>query len=270
MFAAKAGAKKVIGVECASIYHQAREIVKANGFADVIEIVNGKVEEIELPDGIKKVDIIISEWMGYFLLYESMLDTVLFARDKWLAEGGMIFPDKATLYLCCIEDAEYREDKINFWDSVYGFDMSCIKNMSLSEPLVDVCDPQQIISNAYQILNIDLYTVTKEELDFESDFALKITRNDYVHALVAYFNVEFSKSHRPLRFSTSPRNEYTHWKQTVFYLKEPIVATEGENLVGQIKVKRNDKNKRDIDIELYTKFKGKNASHEEFLSYRLR
>lgn len=48
----------------------------------MITLVKGKVEEIELP--VDKVDIIISEWMGYFLLYESMLDTVLFARDKWL------------------------------------------------------------------------------------------------------------------------------------------------------------------------------------------
>jgi len=40
------------------------------------------MEEVELP--VKEVDIIISEWMGYFLLYESMLDTVLFARDKFL------------------------------------------------------------------------------------------------------------------------------------------------------------------------------------------
>ena len=33
------------------------------------------------------MDIIISEWMGYFLLYESMLDTVLYARDKWLVRS---------------------------------------------------------------------------------------------------------------------------------------------------------------------------------------
>ena len=33
-----------------------------------------------------QVDIIISEWMGYFLLYESMLDTVLYARDKWMGQ----------------------------------------------------------------------------------------------------------------------------------------------------------------------------------------
>lgn len=43
--------------------------------------------------------------MGYFLFYESMLDTVLVARDKYLKPGGLIFPDKATLYLSAIEDA---------------------------------------------------------------------------------------------------------------------------------------------------------------------
>jgi len=53
----------------------------------VVKLVRGKVEEVELPDGVEKVDIIISEWMGYCLFYESMLKTVLFARDKWLASN---------------------------------------------------------------------------------------------------------------------------------------------------------------------------------------
>jgi len=48
----------------------------------VITLIKGKVEDVQLP--VDKVDIIISEWMGYFLLYESMMNTVLFARDKWL------------------------------------------------------------------------------------------------------------------------------------------------------------------------------------------
>jgi hypothetical protein len=73
--------------------------------------VKGKLEEVELP--IQQFDIIVSEWMGYFLLYESMLDTVLLARDKYLAPDGMIFPDTATIYLAAIEDEEYKEEKIN-------------------------------------------------------------------------------------------------------------------------------------------------------------
>jgi hypothetical protein len=64
-------------------------------------VIKGKVEEVELP--VEKVDIIISEWMGYSLFYESMLDTVLYARDKWLKPDGLMFPDRATLYVCAIE-----------------------------------------------------------------------------------------------------------------------------------------------------------------------
>jgi hypothetical protein len=76
-----------------------------------ITLVKGKLEDAPLP--IQEFDVIISEWMGYFLLYESMLDTVLFARDKYLKPGGLIFPDNAYLYLAAIEDQEYKEEKIN-------------------------------------------------------------------------------------------------------------------------------------------------------------
>jgi len=44
LFAAKAGAKKVYGIECASIANHAKSIVKENGYEHVIEIIQGKVE----------------------------------------------------------------------------------------------------------------------------------------------------------------------------------------------------------------------------------
>lgn len=51
----------------------------------VITVLKGKVEDIELPTS--QVDVIVSEWMGYFLLFENMLNTVLYARDKWLVRN---------------------------------------------------------------------------------------------------------------------------------------------------------------------------------------
>lgn len=80
LFAAKAGAKHVYGIECSEIVEFSKKIASDNGFEDRITFLKGKAEEITLP--VDKVDIIISEWMGYFLLYESMLDTVLLMRDK--------------------------------------------------------------------------------------------------------------------------------------------------------------------------------------------
>ena len=59
-----------------------------NNLSDKITIIKSKVEEVVLP--VDKVDIIVSEWMGYCLLYEAMLDTVLYARDKWLAKDGIV------------------------------------------------------------------------------------------------------------------------------------------------------------------------------------
>jgi protein arginine N-methyltransferase 1 len=76
-----------------------------------ITLVKGKLEEVTLP--LQEYDIIISEWMGYFLLYESMLDTVLLARDKYLKKDGMLFPDQANIYIAAIEDEDYKAEKID-------------------------------------------------------------------------------------------------------------------------------------------------------------
>jgi protein arginine N-methyltransferase 1 len=144
MFAAKAGAKKVYAIECSNIAIQCKQIIKDNGFSEVIDVIHGKMEEVELP--VQYVDIIISEWMGYFLLYESMLDTVIWARDKYLnPDSGIILPDRAILYISAIEDAEYRKGKIDFWDNVYGFNMKVIKDIAITEPLVDCVDSRTIM-----------------------------------------------------------------------------------------------------------------------------
>jgi len=78
----------VYAVDEATVAEYAKNIVQRNGFENEITVISGKVEEVQLP--VEKVDVIVSEWMGYFLLYEAMLDTVLFARDKWLANDGMV------------------------------------------------------------------------------------------------------------------------------------------------------------------------------------
>lgn len=65
MFAAQSGAKKVYAVDASAVAFKAERNIKENGFSHVITVIKGKVEDIELPE---KVDVIISEWMGYFLL----------------------------------------------------------------------------------------------------------------------------------------------------------------------------------------------------------
>lgn len=270
MFAAKAGAARVFGIECSNIVEYAKKIVEANGLSEIVSIVKGKVEEVELPDGITKVDIIISEWMGYCLFYESMLDTVLYARDKWLQPDGLMFPDRATLFVCAIEDRQYKDEKINWWDDVYGFDMSSIRKVAISEPLVDVVDPKQVVTNACLVKEVDLYTVKKEDLDFSSPFHLQVRRNDYIQALVTYFTIEFSKCHKRTGFSTAPDAQYTHWKQTVFYFDEYMTVKKNDEITGVFAMKPNARNNRDLDFTLEIDFKGDCGEMHEVNHYRMR
>ncbi|XP_036068454.1 protein arginine N-methyltransferase 8-B isoform X1 [Oryzias melastigma] len=269
MFAAKAGAKHVYGIECSSISEYSEKIIKSNHLDSVITIFKGKVEEVELP--VEKVDIIISEWMGYCLFYESMLNTVIFARDKWLQKpGGLMFPDRASLYVLAIEDRQYKDFKIHWWENVYGFDMTCIRNVAMKEPLVDVVDPKQVVTNSCLVKEVDIYTVKPEDLSFTSTFCLQIQRNDYVHALVTYFNVEFTKCHKKTGFSTAPDAAYTHWKQTVFYLEDYLTVRRGEEISGSISMKPNEKNIRDLDFTFELDFKGQLCEAAIAHDYKMR
>ncbi|XP_063786638.1 protein arginine N-methyltransferase 8 isoform X1 [Pseudophryne corroboree] len=268
MFAAKAGAKKVYGIECSSVSDYSEKIIKANHLDNVITILRGKVEEVELP--VEKVDIIITEWMGYCLFYESMLNTVIFARDKWLKPGGLMFPDRAALYVVAIEDRQYKDFKIHWWENVYGFDMTCIRDVAIREPLVDIVDPKQVVTNSCLIKEIDLYTVKIEELAFTSAFCLQVQRNDYIHALVTYFNIEFTKCHKKTGFSTAPDAPYTHWKQTVFYLEDYLTVRRGEELYGTISMKPNANNIRDLDFTVELDFKGQLCEASISHDYKMR
>ena len=266
LFAAKAGARMVIGVDMSSMVEHAKQIVKDNKMEGVVTIIRGRVEEISLPEGVDKVDVILSEWMGYCLFYESMLDSVLFARDKWLAPNGLMFPDRATLYVSGIEDRERMADAIDWWDEVYGFNMSCVRKAALSEPLVDIVDLNKVVTHSCLIREVDLQTCTKEDIPFTSPFHLQIKRDDDMHALVTFFNIEFTKCHHKVAFSTGPDARHTHWKQTIFYLDDFPFCKKGAEVNGEFSMKPNTRNVRNLDFEIKVDFNGASESN----TYRMR
>eukprot|EP00250_Pteridium_aquilinum_P034747 c8041_g1_i1 orf=211-1374(-) len=267
LFCAKIGAKHVYAVECSMMADTAIEIIKANGYSNVITVLKGKVEEIDLPT---QVDVIVSEWMGYFLLFENMVNSVLYARDKWLAPGGIVLPDRTSLFVTAIEDADYKQDKIEFWNNVYGFDMSCVRQQAMLEPLVDTVDQNQIVTNCQLLKTMDIEKMVSQDVSFSAPFKLVAQRSDYVHALVAYFDVSFTKCHKPVGFSTGPKARPTHWKQTVLYLEDVLTMCEGEAVTGTMSVALNAKNPRDIDIKLTYNFNGKRSQASRTQEYRMR
>jgi 2-polyprenyl-3-methyl-5-hydroxy-6-metoxy-1,4-benzoquinol methylase len=257
MFAAQAGAKHVISLDMADIIDRARVIVKENGLADKITLIKGKVEEIELPAEYPQVDIIISEWMGYFLVFESMLATVLYARDKWLkplSEGSAVLPNLAVMYVSAIDSATWRDRSVDFWKDVYGFDMSTLIDESerYISTRVECVDSKHVASDVVELKRFDVPTMVDEDLDFTSTVTMTMARDTTLEGFVVHFDTDFSQHcEEPITLSTSPFEPSTHWAQTTFYLYKPVQAKQGDKIELFVRADRRiAHNPREYDILL--------------------
>ncbi|KAJ2891815.1 hypothetical protein GGI21_005760, partial [Coemansia aciculifera] len=179
---------------------------------------------------------------------------------------------------------------VNYWDNVYGFKMSAMKATgSVIEADVDVVPAKAVAASRALIAEIDHGTATPAELDFSSSFSLVATRDSTIHALLGYFDVAFARSqatpgpsHAELSlpvcengsdcaaesaqvsaralwrqpaasmngFTTGPHGMPTHWKQTVFVLREPIQAKQGDEIRGQFTCRKSTSNPRELDLDI--------------------
>ncbi|KAI1472097.1 S-adenosyl-L-methionine-dependent methyltransferase [Daldinia caldariorum] len=249
MFCARAGAAKVIAVDASAIITKAQENIFHNNLSSIITCVRGRIEDVALP--VDEVDIIVSEWMGYCLLFEAMLPSVLFARDRYLKPDGLLVPSHANIWLAPVADPQYVADNITFWRDVYGFDMRAMQAGIYDEARVLTwpassapADPNSTIPgspSAFKLL--DLYQVQTADLSFTAPFATTLAR-DNVDALDGYllwFDMFFSPTRDPARsavaldstaeawaaadpqnrvaFTTGPHGRETHWKQGLLLCK---------------------------------------------------
>lgn len=252
MFSVIAGCSHVFAIDNSEIIQKAKEIAKENQMDKKITFIKSKAEQIEiLNDFVDKADIIISEWMGYCLLFETMLPSVLFVRDRWLSKGGRVYPDIISLHMLGMSAPLYIESRVNFWkNNVYGFKMQSIANLVLVEPDINYMEKYETITDSYIFFEFDCNTVKPEQLDFTSSFTLHSSHEGTMDVFVIYFDVNFSNANKPVSFSTGPRSPETHWRQTVLILNEPLNLKSGDIVTGKIELKSNRESFRDLDIYL--------------------
>ncbi|GCB75434.1 hypothetical protein scyTo_0017343 [Scyliorhinus torazame] len=202
VFCAQAGAARVYAAEASVVMaERAREVFEANGLSGRISVLRGRVEEARLPE---RVDAIVSEWMGYGLMYESMLRSVLHARDHWLKPGGLLFPCQAELFIAPVNDPALQE-RLSFWAGVkeqHGVDMACMaafarRCLMNDEMAVGALHGEDVLARPSMFATINLYTVTEQQLGrlgglfTTSSFGIAT-----MHAFAIWFSVIFPTSAR--------------------------------------------------------------------------
>ncbi|KAH8739547.1 hypothetical protein FG386_001979 [Cryptosporidium ryanae] len=237
LLAARSGAEKVYSVDGSKVSLLAKKIVEDNDLSDKIQIIHGFIEEVELP--VQKVDIIVSEWMGFYLLHEGMLDSVIFARDKWLdPSAGVMFPCKASIYASLVELEDFWVENIESLNNIQGFNYSSMKELVLAgylkSPLILDVEPKNVDNfTSDKLFEIDLYKVKTRDLDdLQTFFNITVKKDtEFVNGFILWFDVVFpGKDDGSKVLSTSPYGKSTHWKQTITLFKDHLEAKKGLNL----------------------------------------
>eukprot|EP00747_Dinoflagellata_sp_TGD_P168234 gnl/TRDRNA2_/TRDRNA2_194135_c0_seq1.p1 gnl/TRDRNA2_/TRDRNA2_194135_c0~~gnl/TRDRNA2_/TRDRNA2_194135_c0_seq1.p1 ORF type:complete len:406 (+),score=73.72 gnl/TRDRNA2_/TRDRNA2_194135_c0_seq1:61-1218(+) len=277
IMAARAGAKQVFAIEATDMAARGRRIVEANGLAGVITVIQGTLETTDLPC---KVDLIVSEWMGYLLLRESMLDTVLIARDKYLKPGGSLWPSHATLYLSPISGVKALKSKHEQWKGEeqhwttfvsdmkgwYETDFSCMREEFLKEQrqyylqtsaFVNLT-PKMQNGPGRPILEIDLHTYKLSELQEPTKpckCSMRVVRDGAIEGFCGYFDAFFRGStenpaEQEETLNTGPTNgTATHWGQQVFGFYPTLSAKRGDTLECTMWIRRQKRNHRLLHLE---------------------
>jgi hypothetical protein len=167
------------------------------------------------------VDILISEWMGFYLLHESMLNSVIAARDKHLKEDGIVLPSHAKIVAAACTLEEYNREHVDYWNSVYGFDMSPLRAVALvrNKPEVLIMAADELLTEPSTVAEFDLRWVGVDELE-------KVAARQFVSAdkagvargIAIWFECEFAPNccdawNFDVSLSTAPGLADTHWKQ---------------------------------------------------------
>lgn len=220
---------------------------------------------------VEKVDIIISEWMGYALLFEAMFDSVIYARDRYLAPDGLMVPSHATLRIAPFADPDFVASHVSFWNNVYGFKMTSMLLKIYDEALVRNTQPTSIPADSAVFLSLPLHTTTVDELTFLKDF--KVTLNQDIDALdgwAIWFDIFFMPSRDSslpenavpsemqkkgfVAFTTGPDGPETHWQQCIPLIdhgkRGPKPLKKGQVITGKIGYQKKEKGSRLLDISI--------------------
>ena len=217
MFAARAGARKVIAVDRSPFIKTAKEIARQNGF-DNIDFYHDDHQSLQLEE---KVDVIVSEWMGHCLFYEAMLEPLLAVRDRYLANQGVMIPAQVSLHAGLVCDQDLFDDLAFLRQRPYDIDFSPISHVPFQQTDLVTLDPESILKNTAYLGSLNMHSVSKSDTPRVFSGTIRPNKKARIFALCGWFSAELSPG---VTLGTGPNDMPTHWDQVLFPLPEPFTV----------------------------------------------
>jgi type I protein arginine methyltransferase len=221
LLACKLGARCVFAVEPDNVIQLAREAAIANGFDDRIEFYQNLSTDITLPE---RADVIISDLRGVLPWYQQHIPSIVDARKKFLAPGGILIPHRDVLWAAVVDAPDRYQEIVEPWRS-NGLDLSAAKRLVTNTWRKTRIKPDELLVQPSRWATVDYYEIQSPNIRAEIKWL--IARTGTAHGLAVWFDSELIDE---IGFSNHPGGPELIYGNGLFPFSHPVEVVEGDRI----------------------------------------
>jgi len=222
LLACQLGARRVYAVEPDNVIGLAREAAAANGFADRIEFFEKLSTEIALPE---PATIIVSDLRGVLPFFQQNISSIIDARKRLLARGGMLIPRRDILWAAVVEAPEQYAELVNPWQNQFDLDLSAATRFITNTWRKSHIKAEQFLAEPVCWNTIDYHEV--ENRDVRAEISWRAARNGIAHGFAVWFDSELVDD---IGFSSHPAAPRMIYGQGFFPFSQPVEISEDDRI----------------------------------------
>jgi protein arginine N-methyltransferase 1 len=219
----------VYAIEPGDIIQLARQAAAANAFANRVEFIQAMSTRVDLRE---KVDLIVSDIRGVLPAWERGLPSIMDARDRFLAPGGRLIPQKDTVWAALVQAPDAYGEVVEAWENNgYGFDFQAIRNIAVNSWRKLKPGGNPLVTESRRWATLDYRTLSNPNVSGRVVWTLD--RVATVHGLVLWFDSELTDG---IGFSNSPASPTKQiYGQAFFPWSRPVQLSPGDQVSVQVR-----------------------------------
>jgi len=227
LLACQYGAGSVVAIEPDDSVEVLRIAAVTNGFEDRITVVQGISTDYVGP----KADVIISDLRGCLPLFEQHIPSIVDARNRLLAPGGVMIPARDQLYAALVHDPEFYRPCVEPWQrNAFGIDLSDGHRFAVNQWRKARFTPIELISVPQHLLQLDYASIIDPNVSVE--LTLTPEAPGEAHGFLVWFDAELAPG---IGFSNAPGEVEQVYGQSFFPFEQPIALAASDRIAVKLR-----------------------------------
>ena len=223
VLASQLGARLVYAIEPDDAIQVAREMAAVNECGERIVFIQERSTRVTLSE---QADVIISDLRGVLPLFQHHIASIVDARQRLLAPGGVLIPQQDTLWASIVEAPDLYGDLIGLYDTNrYGLDMRAARAIVTNTWRKGRVDRDQLLAEPQCWATLDYRTIKDPNINAEVTWT--VARAGTGHGISVWFDATLVEG---VNFSNAPGEPELIYGIAFFPWSIPVTLAVGDTV----------------------------------------